>query len=57
MHYEPGRLLFFAYACAIVELYFQMSDRHSLAPSGAVTAVSAIDSNCDTINSVKERRG
>lgn len=48
MHYEPGRLLFFAYACAIVELYFQMSDRHSLAPSGAVTAVSAIDSNCDT---------
>ena len=48
IHYEPGRLLFFAYACAIVELYFQMSDRHSLAPSGAVTAVSAIDSNCDT---------
>ena len=57
MHYEPGRLLFFAYACAIVELYFQMSDRHSLAPSGAVTAVSAIDSNCDTAIACLEGAG
>ena len=48
---------FFAYACAIVELYFQMSDRHSLAPSGAVTAVSAIDSNCDTAIACLEGAG
>ena len=37
--------------------YFQMSDRHSLAPSGAVTAVSAIDSNCDTAIACLEGAG